>query len=534
MSSNAQNEFSQSQSKDVDQKRVPLAVAWVPSQSFISSTQNVKQQEYVLATVSNSFTKHVVELINSALESVIIVSFLLADKNVEDAIDKAAVRGVRVYLLLASETHLDKDNSDDEFSQQCEQQHRAMLKQLGGKVMVRSSPHFHAKVVLVDAIGPLTNFGKQLESDQEFGKGMLLTANLTSEALERNEELAVPLTSVEIDEMTSLLKWAFFEAAEHQMLDNSNFLPAENPQIVPFPGDLTHVLSTSEQDHSIKENALRLIEQAQEELMVSSYGWDEDHEVIEALCGKARNGVRVVVFSRIRSVTMPALLKLVEAGATVYGFKWLHAKAIWADTNEAMVMSANLDEHGLESSFEVGLALTHDRARAVKDALELFLKKRHWELRIGLSLGDVIGDIKVWEGNKLDKDFVTVQEQKEIQLDDVSSNCLTKMDLTAQFPNQPWRDVPAHTIKYHWNVTAPVLDRGATEIFMIEKKNQVDGDGKDKVVETKHPYSPRVFKSKKAGHQIAISNPDEMDAALRVKNDHFHKARIVVMQKSAR
>ena len=61
------------------------------------------------------------------------------------------------------------------------EQHQDMLNRLGGFALFRSAPHFHAKFVLSDP-------GKR------DGAGLLLTANLTKEALERNQELAVELT----------------------------------------------------------------------------------------------------------------------------------------------------------------------------------------------------------------------------------------------------------------------------------------------------------------------------------------------------
>ncbi|TOF34167.1 hypothetical protein CGJ28_21700, partial [Vibrio parahaemolyticus] len=78
-----------------------------------------------------------------------------------------------------------------------------------------------------------------------------------------------------------------------------------------------------------------------QELMISSFGWQKDHEVIDAICEKAKQGVKVTILSRVRPSSMPSLIKLAEAGAEVFGFKWLHAKAIWNEHNHGMIMSAN-------------------------------------------------------------------------------------------------------------------------------------------------------------------------------------------------
>ena len=517
MKESVQEIFSKKQFEVVDQRDISISAAWVPSERSAgnadSAASMAMQSKHVLTSVSDQLTKEVVDLIDSAKKTAVIGSFLLADKKVEDAIFNAAEVGIRIYLLLACETRLDNDVPDDDFGKDCLEQHLSMLKRLAGRVMIRSASHYHAKVILIDAIG----------ADEEVARGMMLTANLTHEALERNEELAVPLSGDEIKEMASILKWAFFEDAEHQMVDNRDFATAEKTKNVPFPDKLTNVLCTSKHNYSIKEKALRLISKAQGEMMVSSFGWGEDHEVIEALCVKAKEGVSVTILSRIRQASMPALVKLVEAGAKVYGFRWLHAKAIWIDENEAMVMSANLEKHGLDKSFELGVALSDVRARAVKEALELFLNGKHMELKVDISLGDVRGEIKVWEDGSLDKDFVKMEEQKDISLPDISSDCMSNMDRSPEIleHEHKWREIPAHIVRYHWNVTAPALEKGSTEVFRVKGK-------------TKHSYSPKVFKSKKGKHSIAVSSPDEMEAASKLKKEEFPKANIVALKKTVR
>ena len=119
----------------------------------------------------------IVTLLADAQEKVVLSSFLLADKGVEDAIFEAAKRGVRVYILIASEARLGREDGEGEFDKRVLAQHKAMLERLGGYALFRSASHFHAKVVIAD---PDTR-----------PAGILLTANLTREALERNEELAV-------------------------------------------------------------------------------------------------------------------------------------------------------------------------------------------------------------------------------------------------------------------------------------------------------------------------------------------------------
>src|SRR5690606_5802036 len=149
-----------------------------------------------------------------------------------------------------------------EFDRLVLEQHESLLKKLGGKVMFRSAMHFHAKVVIVD---PDTQ-----------PAGILLTANLTTGALERNEERAVTLTTEEVAEVVGYLKWAMWEFSEHELLDpNDRFKVTAALGKVAHPQPGQGILATTPQECSIRQEALRLIDTADSHLIVSSFGWDE-------------------------------------------------------------------------------------------------------------------------------------------------------------------------------------------------------------------------------------------------------------------
>jgi phosphatidylserine/phosphatidylglycerophosphate/cardiolipin synthase-like enzyme len=264
----------------------------------------------------NELQSRVVELIDNAEHSVILSTFLLADENVETAILKAAKRKVRVYILLACETRLDGDVPDDDFGKKCLVQHKEMLNKLSGYVHFASAPHFHAKAVVIDAFHETGN-----------AKGLLLTANLTEEALKRNEELGVSLSRHQIDEIVKVFRWAIFESAQHHMTSRGEFSAYKSPGNVGYPRELTEILVTSSEDAQIKEHALALINKADKELIISSFGWQEDHQLVKAICERAKSGVSYHSI-RQRPAAMAALLAMKQAGASVKCFKWLHAKQL--------------------------------------------------------------------------------------------------------------------------------------------------------------------------------------------------------------
>lgn len=88
-----------------------------------------------------------------------------------------------------------------------------MLQRLGGRVLFRSAPNFHAKCILADPEDALA--------------GMLLTANLTREAPERNNELAVELSDHEVRQAAELMRWAMWEAADQR---SPRWVPVPSPK----------------------------------------------------------------------------------------------------------------------------------------------------------------------------------------------------------------------------------------------------------------------------------------------------------------
>lgn len=261
---------------------------------------------------------------------VVVSSFLLAERRLEECLFTAAQRGVRVYLLLACETRLDKVyRPDDDFGNECLDDHIRMLNRLAGWALIRSAPFFHAKTVLVDA--------------HLNGRGFLSTANLTTEALTRNEELVVELTRPEINQVLAMLRWALWESARHEMTGPIRFEAVKPLGEIPIPPANQDVRALLDAQDSLTGALLQLIGESKVSLVISSYGWDEHHPVVKALCERSESGLQVTVLARVRDKAMPALLALRRARARVLGFEWLHAKAVWSDTGDGMILTANLE-----------------------------------------------------------------------------------------------------------------------------------------------------------------------------------------------
>ncbi len=523
--------YTKNVSKTIDLSNSRLPPLWsrnrVLSRETISETQN----ELFVSGKKRELANYVISLISNAKQTVVLSSFLLADAALEDAIFDATTRGIRVYLILACETRLEGDIPDDDFGKECVAQHTKMLKRLGGRVLIRSASHFHSKVVLVDALS---------NSVQYLAKGILLTANLTREAFERNEELAVCLSPEEIVETVKVIKWAMFEYAEHEMLDSSEFSATSKQSLIAFPKGLNSIVCTTDSRHSLRAQVLKLINESAKELIISSFGWQEDHEVIDAICAKANQGVSVTILSRVRSSSMPALVKMADAGVRVFGFKWLHAKAIWNEHNQGMIMSANLQKHGLDTGFELGVLLSGDRARQLKeclDALSVNSTSDIKELILNSTLSSHKGEIQYWQGGRLHTNSISSSVTKDLPT--MKAECLTNLDLEPELPKVTWKDVPSWKIEYNWQVLAPELPKNSKEVFWEEKQEipseseeSIDkkANGKKKKTQVKvikRSYSPKVyqFKNRKL---IAVSENDDLSNAIQLKKKSFPAADIVL------
>lgn len=507
MTTNHNSLWKKSFSEVVDQRREKLPPAWLPTNPT-RTQRNERGDEVHESGRERVAANAVVSLLSQAAQKVVVSSFLLADKGIEDALLATAKRGVRVYVLLASEARLGKEESEGEFDKKVLELHKEMLTRLGGYVLFRSAPHFHAKVVLVD---PETR-----------PAGILLTANLTTEALERNEELAIVLTGQEVVEATAYAKWAMWEAAEHELVDPNDRFKAVKPLgKVPPPGPSSALLATTSNTTTVRDEALRLIQGARSRIVVSSFGWDADHEVVRRLVARAREGVEVTVLARVRPSSMPALLALAAAGAKVVGFKWLHAKAIWTDPQQAMVMSANLQADGLDHGFELGVRLSGSRADEVLARLARWADGAEWRLSAAPTLGDANGKVMLWRGGKLVDD--EVRPSADVDLGTVTAT--SAHEIVAQRPARPNTGslAPlAHELRCTWTVEAPLLAADAHEV-----RRPVDGEEKPV------SYAPPVFREPGGRLVVVVRSYDELDPARALMSD-VNAAAIVVAGGGAR
>lgn len=457
----------------------------------------------------------VVEIIRRAREVVMVSSFLVADPDTENALlDAAKSRGVRVYLLVASEARLEREVRDDDvFGQRVFEEHCALLDRLAGWVCVRTAEHFHAKIVLAD---PKTE-----------PRGLLLTSNLTKDALRRNHELALELRAEEVRGMAALFAWAFWESAQRELLEARRLRPVTAAARLPLPEASGTIVATAGTKRDLRAAVLELIRGAQRRLVVTTFGIGE-RAVIDALCERAAANVQVTLLVRHpRGAMLPVLRELSRGGVHVAGVsKFLHAKAIVADGARGLVMTANLEKHGLEEGFELGVRLGSDDSAELERVLAAWDASAEFRLRDAARVGELRGTVQVLNGKGY-KDLL-IEPVYELDAGTVNVDCCTKVE-SAKRPTAP--RLPNgrlfHRIEHTWTICPPQLARGAKPIPPPEPA----AGGGEKQGKVNAPPAPFPIYQEPTGRRVfAVSSLAQVPSAAAAMKP-FDVAAVVLLER---
>lgn len=266
-------------------------------------------------------TAPIVQAIDNAEQSVWLQIYILTDKDVIDALCRAAARDLDVRVLLEEHPY-NPGNPNSALSTNVA---TANLLADHGVDVAWTNPHFnftHAKSMLVDG-----------------DAAYVLTYNLTKAGVEGNREFGVINRSPSDVNELSRLFLADRAREPYRSLD---------PDVVVSPDNA-------------RWRILGLMERAREELVVG-VEVISDPEAMALLINKARSGVKVKLlvggFKKIAANKTPAR-HLVDNGVEVrhQSKPFLHAKYAIADGKEAYVGSINLTTNSLDANRELGLII---------------------------------------------------------------------------------------------------------------------------------------------------------------------------------
>lgn len=466
----------------VDLTAKPLGAGWLRRFPTSAETREVVSNGVWRTGPQARFRQALVEALDSAEEVALLSSFLLADDHLAEAMLRAAKRGVRVYVLTASEQRIGKVVRDDEsFEQRMADQHKKLLESLAGNVLLRSAEHIHAKFLVVDP---------QLPTG---ARAWLSTANF-NQALEESIELGVKLEPEGARALAACFQWAFWCEAERELRGARRLIEIRpGYPAAPARPDGEAVVATLRDGTCLRDHVVALIKNARREILVASYGLSADHAAVRALVEAAKRGVRVTLLTRPRRAVAAGVAELASAGVPIVAHDKLHAKALVVD-GQALVMSANLESQGLDQGFEVGAVVSGSVARGVEETLREWAAAFPWVYRADAKRGEHLGDFCPAEAGLRDG-VVKVTEshaQKVTAVIAPDALALDEAPAPALTPAAPREELPRR-VTFIWDVVPPSLPKGATERLREVEREEPGRDGKPRRTTTRIPHEPRLY-----------------------------------------
>jgi phosphatidylserine/phosphatidylglycerophosphate/cardiolipin synthase-like enzyme len=301
-------------------------------------------------SADGALKRALLDTIRSSKEMLLVCSFLINDRDIIDALFKAAERGVKVFLLTASEENL-KSVSNEDYSRADE--HIAFLKKAASKLHIRAGK-VHAKFIVADPQGDI--------------RGILSTSNLNKEPLERTGEAGETLSKGEAAELANIFIKIFWEYCTHE-------LKADGKKLEPLKRKKTKINSTGmictltdtlgDDINTLKKDLLSAINEARQFIKLTSFSFNHE-EIFELLRKKAGDGVSIEIIGRAGKLEASDIFKKNHSNVTYFINRDIHAKLLVTE-KDALFMTANIDVNGLDKGFDIGVKLQATEAAVLFD-----------------------------------------------------------------------------------------------------------------------------------------------------------------------
>ncbi len=391
------------------QRDSPLRDVWLKREQKELGNENRGSGIFIPGR-NGELIQELIFAINDARDVICASSFIIQETDVTRSLLYAAERGIRVYLLTASETHLKKNYSKlSEYSRDIVDKHKELLDSFSGNILVRTADHLHAKFLLADPLG-------------ENPKGFLLTSNLTEKAMTENLEVCIELNPSQIKDLFVQFTRGFWAEAKQELI-YKELRPAGKNPFDEFPQP-EQVAWTIGDDLRLKSTILDLIEHAEKSLLISSWTIEGEHETRQAIEQRAKNGVNVQILTRPNSRNTKAISDIANSGATILGHEQMHAKVIIADNQKGIVMTSNFSQKGLDQGFEAGIMLNQDQVKNLETLFDSWKSHATWQYKPECDIeslenelllldGENLRKKKVVERTHVDLGYIKVKDEKE-------------------------------------------------------------------------------------------------------------------------
>ena len=394
----------------IDLREEIISFCWIKRNNL----QNDKENNYFRSTNFNNevwlsgkdknLLKTLINSINGAKEIICLSTYIFSEPEIKQSLLKACNRGVRIYMLTASNKHLKNlPNEGDEFNTRMFEEMKKLFFEMQGKVKIRTAENFHTKLLLVD---PLDYYNR---------KGFLLTCNLDTKGIcgieiknefRVNPEICISLLNNEIIGFFNQFCYGFWELSSEESREDS-FLPIKNR--IKHDYDYKEILlNTSINKNSLKQGILNLINNSLGTLFIATYTIKDDNEIYQAILENLKKKREIVILTRPKKNNIQALMTLSENGAKIYGHYDTHAKVVLVGNNmgyQGIITTANIDSLSYNNSFESGKYLNNSEANIVNKVLIKWTESFPLEFKQNVKRGEINGEIKIW--NKIRSEFET-------------------------------------------------------------------------------------------------------------------------------
>jgi phosphatidylserine/phosphatidylglycerophosphate/cardiolipin synthase-like enzyme len=316
--------------------------------------------------------QELINIIGSAHEFICISSFVIGNRRIQDALTEAYQRNVRIYFLTASENYLDKELLSERDIKSLAN-HIRFLKEIQGKVLIRSSKDYHLKCILIDP------------KNRKNKKGYVMTCNLTG-AVYKSPDIAVKLTNTQIDVIFHQFLIGFYILATGELRNDGlgdlakqpKNLPIELPKLKSSKAGIYPTIKhqnqkeVSEYDSlKLKDQLIKFIQDSDGELKLFAWNFDDRNDSVKEILLQLKRGRAVKIITNSKSKNnkiKPGLSNLLNAGAEIYGIPFFHAKGVISKENgklKAFIMTSNFENAGIDYGFNTGIMI-NDEGQALK------------------------------------------------------------------------------------------------------------------------------------------------------------------------
>ena len=314
---------------------------------------------------SSNLKAALLELIRNARSKVFVVSFILTDEDIVQALlKKVSELNGRVYVVTCLDDQrlraglIDQDDNPDSSAARQMDCRRRLTK---GGVWLRACGECHAKYALADDTVAIVS-----------------TSNFEDRPLTQGGETGIRLTNRnEVERIGRHFPRLWHERCEWELPPGENHTVARRHAeqspcrvIQPVEGQSPSAIWTDGDEHFILQQLQRVIECAQKELILATWNAVEVAKdpdlLIHPLKRAVERGVKIAMLARRRNpspISRDNLRLLANLGIELFGDKTNHAKGAIADGQAGLMFSANFDLNcGLTTGVEMGMVLDHSTA----------------------------------------------------------------------------------------------------------------------------------------------------------------------------